>query len=172
MPVIHLETFIRAPVSRCFNLARNIDVHLAAASPLQHRAIGGVTSGLIKLGEEVTWEATVIGVRQHLTSKIIEMEEPRKFTDEMQHGPFKRWRHAHLFEARKDGTLMTDHVKYASPFGVLGTLVDALVLKNYLTRFLIAHNQDIKHFAEGSASFDGDASDALSGTPDFRDLPL
>ena len=149
MPSIHLETFILAPVERCFDLARNIDVHTAATSPLNHRAVAGVTSGLINLGEEVTWEASFLGLRQHLTSRIVAMDEPRMFTDEMQRGPFKRWRHTHLFDAQKGWTRMSDRVEFASPLGILGALVDMLFLKSYLTRFLIAHNNGIKKLAEG-----------------------
>lgn len=148
MPLIRLETFVRADPARCFDLARDIGVHLAAYSPLRHRAVGGVTSGPISLGEEVTWEATFFGVRQRLTSRIVAMERPRTFTDEMQAGPFKRWRHTHTFEAKDGGTLMTDGVDYASPLGPLGALFDALYLKRFLTRFLVAHNADIKRFAE------------------------
>lgn len=150
MASIHLETFIRAPVEQCFNLARNIDVHVAATSSFAHRAVGGVTSGLINLGEEVTWEARVFGVRQRLTSKIIEMEEPRMFVDEMRRGPFARWRHTHLFEATEGGTRMIDHVGFASPLGFLGAAVDALFLENYMTRFLRGHNAHIKSIAEGA----------------------
>ncbi len=153
MQIIQLETLIQAPIERCFDLARNIDVHATAASPLNHRAIGGVTSGLINLGETVTWEAWFFGVRQQLTSKIVALDRPLMFTDEMQRGPFKRWRHTHLFESKAGGgTLMTDHVEFASPLWFLGALVDVVFLKTYLTRFLIAHNNDIKSYAEKAAS--------------------
>ena len=157
MPSIKLETIIRAPVERCFELARDIDVHTAATGALKHRAISGVTSGLINLGEEVTWEASFFGVRQHLTSRIVAMDEPHMFTDEMQRGPFKRWCHTHLFEPHESGTRMSDRVEFASPLGPLGALFDLLFLKSYLTRFLIEHNADIKNMAEGRAGSRADS---------------
>lgn len=148
MSLIHLQTFMRAPVEMCFDLARNIDVHVAATGPLNHRAVSGITSGLIKLGEEVTWEGTFFGVCQHMTSKIVAFDAPHMFADEMQRGPFKRWRHTHLFEPHRGGTLMTDEVDFASPLGALGASFDALFLKSFLTRFLIAHNNDIRRLAK------------------------
>ncbi|HVF50901.1 MAG TPA: SRPBCC family protein [Pyrinomonadaceae bacterium] len=151
MPVIRLETFIKAPAALCFDLARDIDLHTTNDSPFKHRAVAGVTSGLIALNETVTWEAGFFGVSQRMTSKIVAFEPPRTFTDEMLRGPFKRWRHTHLFEPQRGGTLMSDHIDYASPLGPVGAAFDALYLKGFLTRFIVAHNEDIRRLAERRA---------------------
>jgi ligand-binding SRPBCC domain-containing protein len=153
VPLIRLETFIRAPVAVCFDLARSIDLHALAPSPLRHRAVGGVTAGLIELGEEVTWEASLFGVRLRMTSKIVALDAPREFTDEMQRGPFGRWRHTHRFEPSGGGTLMYDRADFASPLGPLGRIVDALVLKRFMTRLLVAQNIFIREAAEGRNDF-------------------
>lgn len=152
MPLIELETFIRAPAEVCFDLARDIDFHASAPTPLRHRAVAGVTSGLIGLGEEVTWEGSFFGVRQRMTSKIVAMDSPRGFTDEMRRGPFERWRHTHRFEPAGEGTLMRDRVEFASPFGPLGRAFDAIFLKGFMTRFLVAHNRFIEETAERRAA--------------------
>ncbi len=151
MPTIHLETFIRAPVEICFDLSRDVDVHMASTSITNERAIAGVTSGMLQLGDEVTWEATHLFVRQRLTSRITAFERPRMFTDEMQRGAFKHLRHKHTFEARESSTLMIDELDFASPFSVIGNIVDWLFLENYLKRFLILHNDYIKNLAEKAA---------------------
>jgi ligand-binding SRPBCC domain-containing protein len=152
MPLIKLETIISAPVALCFDLARNVDVHMASASSTGERAIDGITSGPMKLGDEVTWEALHLGLRLRHTSKITAFEPPRMFVDEMQRGAFKSFRHTHLFEAAKEGTRMIDELDFASPLGQLGRAVDALFLKGYLTRFLIQHNDYIKRVAESRAN--------------------
>jgi ligand-binding SRPBCC domain-containing protein len=151
MPLIRLQTVIHAPAAVCFDLARDIDLHMLAPSPLKHRAVAGITSGLIGLGEEVTWEGSFLGVPQSMTSKIVALDAPRGFTDEMQRGPFKRWRHTHLFEPTADGTLVNDHVEFASPFGPLGSAFDALFLKSFMTSVLVAQNRYIKEVAERRA---------------------
>lgn len=149
MPVIKLETFIRAPVELCFDLARDVEVHMASTAETEERAIAGVTSGMMELNDEVTWEAKHLGVRQRLTSKITAFERPRMFVDEMQRGAFKSLRHLHLFLPAKGGTRMIDELAFASPFGLLGRAVDSLFLENYMRRFLIKHNEHIKRVAEG-----------------------
>jgi ligand-binding SRPBCC domain-containing protein len=151
MPLIKLETFIRAPMELCFDLARDVEVHTASTAETGERAVAGLTSGMMNLGDWVTWEARHLGVRQHLTSKITAMERPRMFVDEMQRGAFKSLRHLHLFAAKDDGTLMIDEMAYTSPFGILGRLTDALFLENYMRGLLIKHNDYIKRVAEEKA---------------------
>ncbi|HZT58225.1 MAG TPA: SRPBCC family protein [Pyrinomonadaceae bacterium] len=152
MPIIRLETLIHAPAAVCFDAARSIDLHVSAPSRLKHRAVAGVTSGLIGLGEEVTWEGSFFGVRQRMTSKIVALDPPRSFADEMRRGPFKRWRHTHSFEPTDGGTLVRDHIEFASPFGPIGSAFDALFLKRFMTRFLVEHNKYIKQEAERRAA--------------------
>jgi len=51
---IDLVTRIAAPVERCFDLARSIDLHMASTDRTGEQAIAGITSGLIGLEQEVT----------------------------------------------------------------------------------------------------------------------
>lgn len=50
-------TEIDAPVEVVFDMSLSIDVHLDSMSASRERAIAGVTSGQIGLGEQVTWRA-------------------------------------------------------------------------------------------------------------------
>jgi hypothetical protein len=43
---------------------------------------------------------------------------------------------------------MIDKFEFTSPLGFLGKLVDHLILKNYMTKFLQERNQVIMEFAE------------------------
>jgi len=148
MPVIELKTAIKAPIERCFDLSRSIDLHKISTAHTNEEAIAGVTSGLIGPNEWVTWRAKHFGVYQKLTSKITAFERPRFFVDEMVKGAFKSFVHEHHFEATTYGTLMTDRFDYQSPLGVLGRLADFLFLKRYMTRLLEKRNNTIKAFAE------------------------
>lgn len=150
MPIITIETKIGAPVERVFDLARSIDLHQESMNGSGERAIDGVTSGLIGMGESVTWEARHFGIRQRLTSKIVVFDRPRHFRDSMVSGAFKRFDHDHFFEAEGDGALMTDIFDYDAPLGMLGKLADLLFLERYMKRLLVERNQVIKKTAERS----------------------
>jgi ligand-binding SRPBCC domain-containing protein len=113
------------------------------------RAISGVTSGLIGLGDDVTWRARHFGVVWQLTSKITEYEWPDRFVDEMQRGPFASFCHEHRFEQQGQTTTMVDVVDYRLPLGLLGALADAVFVGRSLHRLIEERNRYVKATAEG-----------------------
>ena len=153
MPVIRLETRISAPPERCFDLARDVDVHAQSLARTQERAVGGVTSGLLGPGDEVTFEAVHLGVRQRLTVRVTRFERPRLFEDRMVRGAFHAFTHRHEFRPVSDGTLMVDTFAYTArlgPLGPLGLLADKLFLERYMRALLAAHAGFVKRVAEAA----------------------
>lgn len=148
MPTIELSTLINAPIERCFNMARSIDLHIESTKHTGERAIAGRTSGLIEQGETVTWRARHFGVWQNLTSKIIELNYPNSFTDELVEGAFKSIHHQHQFRQINGATEMKDIFRFESPFGILGKLANILFLRRYMTKLLENRNKVIKEAAE------------------------
>ena len=98
MPRIKIETEIRATPGRCFDLSRDLDLHLRSLAHTAERAVAGKTSGLIGLGEEVTWRGRHFGIVHEHTSRITSFDRPRHFRDEMVRGRFKSFCHDHYFE--------------------------------------------------------------------------
>lgn len=150
MPVIKHDIYIEAPIHICFDLARDIQVHMETASKTKERAIGGVTEGLIELGESVTWQAVHLGIKQKLTAKITEMEKPYRFTDEMVKGAFQSFKHTHEFIESGTGTVMKDEFTYISPLCILGKLADQLFLEKYMKAFIVNRASALKEIAENS----------------------
>lgn len=148
MPLIELTTLIDAPIERCFDLARSIDLHKLSTEGTNEEAVGGVTSGLIGKGQHVTWRATHFGITQELSSKITAFDRPFRFRDEMIKGAFKSIRHDHIFQASGGRTVMQDQFYFESPGGVLGALFNKLVLTRYLRSLLTSRNEMIKRVAE------------------------
>lgn len=149
MVVIRTEIEVAAPIQLCFDMARDIEVHTQTVwRHTKEKAVGGVTSGPIGLGETVTFEATHLGVRQRLTSKIVEYHEPYLFVDEMQKGAFKRLRHIHEFEEIGEKTRMIDTLYLEAPLGILGKIAERIILKKYMMRFLEDRNLELKRRIE------------------------
>ena len=153
MPVIILTTHVLASCETVFDLSRSIDLHLESTAQTHEKAVAGRTSGLIGMGEEVTWEATHFCIRQRLTTRIVGYDRPRYFRDSMVRGAFARFDHDHHFEpatdeAGREATIMTDTFDYTSPLGVLGRIADRLFLKCYMRRLLEKRNALIKAIAE------------------------
>lgn len=151
MATIRLDTLIVAPPERCFDLALDIDVHQASAMATKERVVAGRAHGICQLGDEITWEAVHFGIRQRLTVKIVALDRPHSFEDQMLRGAFKSMRHTHHFVERDGHTLMRDIFIYEAPLGILGRLFDRLFLHRHMTRFLLARNAWIKQVAEERA---------------------
>ena len=150
MPKIELFTEIHAPIEKAFDLSRCIDLHIESTKQTGEHAIAGRTSGLIELGETVTWRARHFGIWQSLTSKITDYNYPTFFADEMMNGAFKSFRHEHHFLVVDNGTLMRDVFAFESPFGILGRLFNWLILTKYMTKLLLERNRVIKLVAESN----------------------
>lgn len=150
MPILTLHTEIRAPIERVFDLARSIDLHCRSTATTGETAISGTTTGLIGLGEEVTWRARHFGVRQTLSSRITAFSRPGHFRDSMVRGAFRRFDHDHLFIPQGEATVMTDRFDFTSPGGIAGRAVERLFLTSYMRRLLEERNRVIKEVAESA----------------------
>jgi ligand-binding SRPBCC domain-containing protein len=65
----------------------------------------------------------------------IEIWEPgRRFVDAQVQGPYRLWRHTHLFEDHPQGTHVRDSVSYEIPLGPLGDLAEWLFVRRDLAR--------------------------------------
>jgi len=129
------------PRQELFEKSLSIDAHASSMADSAERAIGGVTSGQISLGEQVTWRARHFGVPVRMTSEISELDAPAAFTDQQVKGPFKKFHHVHEFyDGGGEGTLMVDKIHFEAPLGPLGWLVERLVLGWYMPRLIRVRN--------------------------------
>jgi len=148
MALIRMETYINAPIERCFDLSLSVDLHQHSVAHTHERPVAGVTSGIMKLGDTVTWEAVHFGIKQHMTTQITAYDRPDRFTDEMLKGAFHDITHLHEFVPRPPGTLMIDLFEFHAPLGILGKLAETLVLTRYMKGLLLARNTYLKQVAE------------------------
>jgi ligand-binding SRPBCC domain-containing protein len=148
MTTINLKTTIKAPIQLVFDLSRDISEHEASTNNTREKAIAGKTSGKINLGETVTWRAKHFGIYLKHTSIISAFESPTYFVDEMTKGVFKSLHHEHIFKEVDNDTEMIDIFKYEVPFSIFGKLFNYLILKSYMTKFLVQRNQHIQQRAE------------------------
>ena len=134
-------TVIGAPIERCFDLARSVEVHLAGNVHCGESAVAtaGITSGLVEAGQRVTWRAKHFALWHELTSEITAR------------GIFRSMRHDHFFRALSGGsTEMTDVFRFAAPVPILGRLVEIALLRRSMQTLLRQRNAAIKQIAESS----------------------
>lgn len=148
---IETVTLIDARLERCFDLARSVEVHLLGNVHYGEAAVAaaGVTSGLVGLGQRVTWRAKHFRLWHTLTSEITIMERPLYFQDRMIDGPFRSMQHHHYFRSVcPDRTEMKDIFCFEAPVAILGRLVEYMVLRRYMGNLLVERNAMIRKVAE------------------------
>ena len=153
MTSLVVVTRIEVPIEICFDLARSIEAHNESSAFTNERAVEpGRTSGLLELGDLVTFEAVHFGLRQRFTAKITELSRPHLFVDELVKSKFRRLRHIHDFRCIDGATIMTDALEWESPFWPLGVLADVIAVKRHMRSFLIRKQTNLKRMAEQLAT--------------------
>ena len=133
-----LATETSSSAQALFDLSLDINAHVSSMSQTAERAVAGVMTGQIGLGETVTWRARHFGVWWTMTSQITALDRPTRFIDQQVRGPFKTFIHEHRFEQLTTGSRMTDTITVASP--IFGSLAERLVLVPYLRRLIARRN--------------------------------
>jgi ligand-binding SRPBCC domain-containing protein len=139
---------VNASPEVCFDLARSVDDHVESMAANDERIIGGKMTGLLELGDRLTFESRQLGLRFTLTAEISDYDRPASFTDRQVSGPFKKLTHTHLFESIQGGARMTDKIDVTAKLGPLGWLAERLVIKPLLASTLVRRQAHIKFKAE------------------------
>jgi ligand-binding SRPBCC domain-containing protein len=148
METIRLQTWVNAPMERCFKLSLSIDLHVLSADSTKEKVVSRVKSGLLGLDDAVTWSGRHFGLRFRHTSVIDACRPNMYFRDVMVEGMFEHFTHEHHFAVMDDGTRMRDEVRFSAPWGVLGQAAEKLVLRRHLIQLLKRRNAVIKRVAE------------------------
>ncbi|MBC8094989.1 MAG: SRPBCC family protein [Akkermansiaceae bacterium] len=98
------------------------------------------------VGTRIDYRLKIRGFPARWQSEITVWEPPFRFVDEQRRGPYRQWIHQHTFEAKNDGTLCRDEVKYA----VLGgTLVNWLLVRREVEQIFEFRQANLpQHFAK------------------------
>jgi ligand-binding SRPBCC domain-containing protein len=101
-----------------------------------------ITPGPIGMasGTPIEYRLKLHGLRVDWLTSIEIWEPGRRFVDTQVRGPYRLWRHTHLFEDHPNGTLVRDRVSYAIPLGPLGELARLLFVRRDLDR-IFDHRQ-------------------------------
>lgn len=74
----------------------------------------------------------VLGIPMHWLTEITHVQDHTYFVDEQRSGPYSLWHHQHHIKETPEGILMTDIVHYIPPMGFLGSIANAVFIKNQL----------------------------------------
>jgi len=154
------EQIVHAPLNRVFGFFSNPE-NLSRLTPpelgfviLTPPPIG------MRPGALIDYTIRLMGIRVRWTTLITGFDPGRSFVDEQLKGPYSFWHHTHTFREVPGGTLVRDEVRYALPFGILGSLAHALFVKGRLEEIFRYRARVIGEiFGEGAADTGGAGRD-------------
>ncbi len=129
---LRCEMLVRRPVTEVFSVFED-PYNLLSITP--HWLNFRVTSKervVMREGAEIDYKIRWLGIPISWKTLITAYDPPFSFVDEAIEGPYVFWRHHHTFAEQPEGTLVTDVVDYALPFGPVGQLVHRLVVGRQL----------------------------------------
>lgn len=121
-----VKQFFKQPKSELFPFfsdAKNLET---ITPPWLHFKILEQSTPSISQGTEFKYQLSLFGISVYWRSLISQWNPDISFVDEQIEGPYRRWHHVHYFENYQGGTVMTDRVDYALPFGPLGDVFGGL----------------------------------------------
>ncbi len=122
MVIFQSAQFVEAPLEEVWSFFSD-ESNLERLTPawLSFRVLDKSTPEMC-VGTRINYALKIRGIAVKWQSEINTWEPPHRFVDEQVKGPYARWHHTHAFEARDQGTLISDQVDYALPFGWIGSL--------------------------------------------------
>jgi len=123
---------IRADLAEVFGFFKDPKNLEAITPPWLGFRVEAASSPSVARGTRIRYRLRLHGLRMRWESLIAEYEECSGFADQMLAGPYRRWYHRHTFRAVPGGVEMRDRVDYALPFGPLGRLAHALLVRRQL----------------------------------------
>ena len=128
------EQFLPIDIDRAwsfFSSAKNLSV--ITPPDLNFEILTDLDGNEIYKGMLIDYKVSPLpGMRVHWITEIAEVDKPFSFMDRQLKGPYKTWEHRHEFIQKKGGVLMKDLVTYQLPFGIIGSVVHALVVRRKL----------------------------------------
>ncbi|HEY7082202.1 MAG TPA: SRPBCC family protein [Nitrososphaeraceae archaeon] len=106
--------------------------HLKLITPFEvDLQIIDTTSQNISKGQEIWLSGKIIAKRRSRWHSRITSFKPYEYIDEMLEGPFKKWKHKHIFyENERKQTKILDEIEIELPYGIFGRLFEGYASKN------------------------------------------
>ena len=152
MPQMHFDSIVRLPLAQVWVKFEDVKASLEALSPPEAQVEVesveplppqvGTTVRISARGPfgRVKWVARYV---QHVPPHATVTGSEARFVDEQVSGPFKRWHHAHEFEAIDDRTTRcTDHITYTVGYGPFGWIGDHLIVRRQFKK-MFAYRENV-----------------------------
>lgn len=123
------EQTLPAPRSDVFAFFSN-PANLGRITP-EHLSFELETDEPIEMREGLvlSYNLSLYGIPFSWSSRVEVWEPPERFVDVQLKGPYKRWRHEHVFKETETGTKVIDEVEYEVPGWIFAPVIHWLFVR-------------------------------------------
>ncbi len=83
----------------------------------------------------------LLAIPMNWVTEITHVKEKSFFVDEQRVGPYAVWHHQHHFKEIQNGVEMTDIVNYKLPLGILGELLEPILVRSKIQEIFDYRNR-------------------------------
>jgi ligand-binding SRPBCC domain-containing protein len=95
-------------------------------------------------GMLITYKVSpLMGIPMDWCTEITHVIDKKYFVDEQRFGPYAMWHHQHHFKVVEGGIEMTDIVNYAIPLGILGRMMNSIMISNEIEKIFTYREKKI-----------------------------
>ncbi len=96
-------------------------------------------------GMLITYKVSpLLGIKMDWCTEITHVIDKQYFVDEQRFGPYAMWHHQHHFKVVAGGVEMIDIVDYAIPFGILGRMMNSILISSEIEKIFSFRAEKIK----------------------------
>jgi len=130
--LLERTTIIRAPLRDIFDFFSGPENLGRITPPEMGFRITSGPNRRLQEGDRIHYAMRVFGLPLRWSTKITLWRDGEAFADLQESGPYKYWLHTHTFRETPNGVEMHDRVEYELPFGFLGRLFAAPLVRRKL----------------------------------------
>lgn len=146
MPLFESNVIVAGRIEDIFDYLTR-PANLLALTPPAMKLVLVEAPEQLSLGSKVTIRTRRFGIPVRATSEVVVFEPPHRFVEEQRSGPFRRWVHAHSFEACDGGVTLKNRIDFETPGGLLGlTVTAASVLRDLEAGFAYRREKLLERF--------------------------
>ena len=135
IPILKAWDFLSAPDNLKLITPPSMSFRIVSAHRLEKMHAGQLISYIVK---------PLAGIPMSWVTEITHVNAPNYFVDEQRYGPYAFWHHQHFLKEIPGGTEMRDIVHYALPLGLLGRLLNQLLVQNKLRQIFNYRQNKLK----------------------------
>lgn len=147
------ESLVREPLNNVFDFFSRAENLERITPPWLRFKILGPPPIEMREGTRIAYQLRVRGFPLKWLTEIEAWNPPYSFVDVQAKGPYKFWRHTHLFSECDEGTMVVDVIEYSLPFGWLGRMAHRLFVKRDVAKIFDYREEILQTlFSAGSLS--------------------